>query len=120
MILKLCKKALIVNVLLLEKSSFFLFFFMLYWIYKIGKGVRVMSQYKCPFCGKDIHPGDQVCLFCGKKIPNVTMTIQDLNSKNSMNITTKKNKTIFYLSVSLVCVMILVSFLIVWFGIIKG
>jgi len=75
MILKLCKKALIVNVLLLEKSSFF---------------------------------------------PNVTMTIQDLNSKNSMNITTKKNKTIFYLSVSLVCVMILVSFLIVWFGIIKG
>lgn len=93
---------------------------MIYLFCKIGKGVSIMTEYKCPFCGNEIHPGDQVCLSCGKKIPNVTMNLSDFSSNHSTVSSSSKTKRILIFSICFTLVLILVVFLVVWFGILKG
>jgi len=79
-----------------------------------------MTEHKCPFCGRDVNPGDQVCLSCGKKLPNVTMSLSDLSSNHPLPKDNSKMKRIVIFSICFVFVLILVVFLVVWFGILKG
>ena len=82
-----------------------------------------MSQYtewKCPFCGADINPGDQVCIHCGKPIHNTNVSIADLRSHENSNRNQKEKTKLFLIfSVLAVLVCILVVFFIVWFGVLK-
>ncbi len=77
------------------------------------------NRYICPSCGSKINPGDQVCISCGNKIPNVTLSLTDLEHKNEV-VDTKEpiNKTLL-LSILFAVVFILVVFLFVWFFVLK-
>lgn len=70
--------------------------------------MRTESIY-CPFCGKVIHAGDQKCVSCGGKIPNVQFSLKDLEVSKEAP---KTNSKIFWIVGILVVVFL---FLILYF-----
>lgn len=78
------------------------------------------ESWKCPFCGANVNPGDQVCMHCGEAIHNTNVTISDLRSHENSGLNQKKkNKWFLVFTIFSVFVCILVIFSIVWFGILK-
>ncbi len=69
-----------------------------------------MRKVICPFCSKEIHDGDQVCVHCGKSILNARVIYEeDVNSQSS----------IILFSILGVLLFIVVVFLIIWFGVLS-
>jgi len=57
--------------------------------------VTSVEQNVCPFCGSEIHPGDQKCIACGNAIPNVKFSLNDLQGKQPIK--KPKSKIVFIL-----------------------
>ena len=53
------------------------------------------TEWKCPACGADINPGDQVCMHCGNSIHNTNVSIADLRSHENGNLQEKKKNKLF-------------------------
>lgn len=56
---------------------------------------------KCPFCNGLIQPGDQKCIHCGKKLPNVNLNINDLMTTSKIQSENKKEIFSFGLKVTI-------------------
>ena len=79
------------------------------------------SELFCPFCHKPIHPGDQVCLHCGAKIPNASLNLNDLTKGNSLEDKTRHKPISFSLWLILGClIFILLIALLTYFFFLRG
>lgn len=73
----------------------------------------------CPFCKKEIHPGDQVCIHCGQQIPNVSLNISDLTNQNSLKTQKKSMFSIPVLAILFCVLIIIIAVIIAYFFFLK-
>lgn len=69
-----------------------------------------MRKVICPFCNKEIHDGDQVCVHCGKSILNAPVIYEE---------EMKIKPSIILFTILGVLLFIVIVFLVIWFGVLS-